>query len=177
MIVHYFSLCMLKQVYFTVKMRDMINIDKMMSIPYSRLKTAPDKYVPVIAQGCCLYAHSSRWIATSRTETFSDLIEWRRDRGGGGVEEGGKGRERFYQESKEGKFVAIGLYCKVKRQKMSFYTVRYASCNIKLQHRKRWNCGDSVQCDNFTVIQKTLTWAICNSRTSHDWRIHWKLSS
>jgi hypothetical protein len=156
-IVYYISLYILKQVCFTVKMRDMINIDKMMSIPYSRLKTAPDKYVPVIAQGCCLYAHSSRWVATSRTETFSDLIEWRWERGGGGVEEGGRGRERFYQESKEGKFVAIGLNYKIKHQKNSFFTVRYASCNIKLQQRRRWDCGDSVQCDNVTVIQQTLT--------------------
>jgi hypothetical protein len=54
--------------------------------------------------------------------------EWRREV---------KGERGFYQESKEGQFVAIGLYYKVKRQKMSSYTVRYASCNIKLQHRRR----------------------------------------
>jgi hypothetical protein len=53
------------------------------------------------------------------------------------VEEGGRGRERFYQESKEGKFVAIGLNYKIKHQKNNFFTVRYASCNIKLQHRRR----------------------------------------
>lgn len=86
---------------FTIKMRDMINIHKVVAVPYSRLETSSHEYIPVIPEGCCLNTHGCGGIPASRAQTFSDLCrgggEWvgegdgegHRGGGGGGGEEVG----------------------------------------------------------------------------------------